>query len=151
MYEITKERILEEINTIVSKRILEAVEEIESINQSKANETKSSAGDKYETGMAMLQMEEQKANVQLAKAKELQKTLSMIDAKESHDKVQLGSLIKTEKGYFFISVGLGKLNIENMDVFTLSMVSPIGMQMKDKGLNSDFVFMDENVRILKLT
>ena len=104
-----KKSIIDRLNEIVLERINESVTEINSINDSKANETKSSAGDKYETGMAMLQMEEQKANVQLAKAKELQKTLSMIDPTEKQDSAQLGSLVETSNGNYFISIGLGQI------------------------------------------
>ena len=145
-----KKSIIDRLNEIVSERINESVTEINSINDSKANETKSSAGDKYETGMAMLQMEEQKANVQLAKAKELQKTLSMIYHAEYHNEVQLGSLVETSSGNYFISIGLGKLEVAGKNIFVLSISSPVGLQMKGKKPGDVFQFNGNTIEIIKV-
>ncbi len=147
---MNKEDILKRLHQIVSSRIEEATQEIESINRSKANETKSSAGDKYETGMAMLQQEEQKANVQLAKARELEMALSRIDSKEVHSEIQLGSLVDTSNGIYFISIGLGKLEIEKSDVFVLSITSPLGMQMKGMKVGDQIDFRGQKLSILRL-
>lgn len=145
-----KKSIIDRLNEIVSERINESVTEINSINDSKANETKSSAGDKYETGMAMLQMEEQKANVQLAKAKELQKTLSMIDPAENHNEVQLGSLVETSSGNYFISIGLGQVEVAGKNIFVLSIGSPVGLQMKGKKSGDVFQFNGNAIEITKV-
>lgn len=147
---LEKATVLKVLQEIVNERILEAQHEIDSINHSKANETKSSAGDKYETGMAMLQIEEQKATVQLAKAKDLRKTLSMIDPSVKHDKVQLGSLVETSNGVYFISIGLGKVDVEGNDVFVLSIASPIGLQLKDKAVKDQFTFQGKQINILHI-
>lgn len=127
-----KNIILNSIQSLVASRIEEAKKEIASINNSKTNETKSSAGDKYETGMAMLQIEEQKANIQLAKANDLKKALSLIDPSETHEEVQLGSWVETSNGNYFLSIGLGKLIIEEKEVFVLSITSPLGLHLKGK-------------------
>jgi transcription elongation GreA/GreB family factor len=145
-----KKSIIDRLNEIVLERINESVTEINSINDSKANETKSSAGDKYETGMAMLQMEEQKANVQLAKAKELQKTLSMIDPTEKQDSAELGSLVETLNGNYFISIGLGQIEIGGKSIFVLSIASPVGLQMKGKKAGDVFQFNGNTIEIIKV-
>ena len=145
-----KKSIIDRLNEIVLERINESVTEINSINDSKANETKSSAGDKYETGMAMLQMEEQKANVQLAKAKELQKTLSMIDPTEKQDSAELGSLVETSNGNYFISIGLGQIEIGGKSIFVLSIASPVGLQMKGKKAGDVFQFNGNTIEIIKV-
>ena len=145
-----KKSIIDRLNEIVLERINESVTEINSINDSKANETKSSAGDKYETGMAMLQMEEQKANVQLAKAKELQKTLSMIDPTEKQDSAELGSLVETLNGNYFISIGLGQIEIGGKSIFVLSIASPVGHQMKGKKAGDVFQFNGNTIEIIKV-
>ena len=145
-----KKSIIDRLNEIVLERINESVTEINSINDSKANETKSSAGDKYETGMAMLQMEEQKANVQLAKAKELQKTLSMIDPTEKQDSAELGSLVETLNGNYFISIGLGQIEIGGKSIFVLSIASPVGLQMKGKKAGDVFQFNGNSSEIVKV-
>ena len=40
-----------------------------------------------------------------------------------------GSLIKTNKGYFFVSIALGKAMIAGNTVIALSQKSPLGMQL----------------------
>ena len=143
-----------EINTyclaILSDRLNTIKKNLDSLMDAKRNETKSSAGDKYETGMAMLQMEEQKANVQLAKAKELQKTLSMIDPAENHNEVQLGSLVETSSGNYFISIGLGQVEVAGKNIFVLSIGSPVGLQMKGKKSGDVFQFNGNAIEITKV-
>ena len=61
-----KEVLFKECEDFVNKR-LQTVEDIISSNQKALqSETKSSAGDKHETGRAMLQLEMEKAGQQLA-------------------------------------------------------------------------------------
>ena len=146
-----KSSILKHLNELIEGRIAEAQEEINSINASKSNETKSSAGDKYETGMAMLQIEEAKFATQLSKAKELRQTLSMIDAKNSPKTVQLGSLVQTSKGLFFISIPFGKIEIAGKEIFVLSISSPIGMLMKDKLAGNSFSFQGKELKIISIS
>ena len=146
-----KSSILKHLNELIEGRIAEAQEEINSINASKSNETKSSAGDKYETGMAMLQIEEAKFATQLSKAKELRQTLSMIDAKNSPKTVQLGSLVQTSNGLFFISIPFGKIEIAGKEIFVLSISSPIGMLMKDKLAGNSFSFQGKELKIISIS
>jgi hypothetical protein len=99
------------------------------LRETGANETKSTAGDKHETALAMVQIEQ--ANMR----GQLQQTLQEI---AFFDKLQPlavasivanGSLVKTNKGYFYISVGLGKAVIDNITIFILSPNSPLGQQL----------------------
>ncbi len=145
-----KPLILKYLKAIIEGRIKEAIGEIASINASKASETKSSAGDKYETGMAMLQIEEAKFATQLVKAKELRQTLSLIDENVSSKTVQLGSLAQTSNGLYFISIPFGKIEIAGKEILVLSISSPIGMLMKDKSLGDSFLFQDKKITIEEL-
>ena len=40
-----------------------------------------------------------------------------------------GSLIKTNKGYLFLSIALGKIIIDGIDVIILSPQSPLGIKL----------------------
>ena len=72
--------------------------------QEAANEeSKSSAGDKYETGRAMMQIERDNAAAQLDEALKLKKTLSLISASENHHVISLGSIVITKTFKAFIS------------------------------------------------
>ncbi len=145
-----KRQILENLKEAVRSKIQEAEMELDSIFQSKMHETKSSAGDKYETGMAMLQIEEQKAAVQLSKAKSTGQVLSRIDGEELHTEGQLGSLIETSQGTYFLAIPFGKLEIEKKEIFVLSITSPIGQLLFGKKVGEEFIFQGNRIHITNL-
>ena len=104
-----------ELNTIIQEA------------QDAANkETKSSAGDKHETGRAMAQLETEKLTKQLSEALKVEQTLTQINPNTKHQKVSLGSLITTNNGTFYIATGLGKIELNDLVVFAISSASPIG-------------------------
>lgn len=99
------------------------------LKESGANETKSTAGDKHETALAMLQIEQANTRAQL-KEVELQKAaLEKINPSLTPGVIVNGSLIKTNKGYLFLSIAAGKAVIEGKEVIALSQQSPLGKQL----------------------
>ncbi len=92
-------------------------------------ETKSSAGDKYETGRAMAQLEIQKLTKQLADKENMLRILSMIDPGKVSKKVELGCLVQTDSACYFISVSLGKVALDGTEWFCISPASPIGLRL----------------------
>jgi transcription elongation GreA/GreB family factor len=93
------------------------------------NDAKSSAGDKHETSRAMMQIEQEKAAKQLNEALEMKQMLEKINTYTQSKSVGVGSFIKTNIGYFYIAVPIGKLNIFNQDVFVISAKSPLGAKL----------------------
>jgi len=132
---------------IVEERILAIKSDLASIEESRNNETKSSAGDKYETGRAMMQMEEEKSRMQLGKTNQLRLELLEIDLDEKHETIQPGSLIITDTGKYFISIGLGKVKMKDEIFYCISMVSPIGLQMRGKTLGDQINFGGKTIQI----
>ena len=99
------------------------------LKESGANETKSTAGDKHETALAMLQIEQANIRAQL-KEVELQKAiLEKINPSLTPTVIVNGSLIKTNRGYLFLSIAAGKAVIEGAEVIALSQQSPLGKQL----------------------
>jgi len=110
--------------------------------QASANEeTKSSAGDKYETGRAMMQLELEKNAAQLAEANKLQFTLNQLDPHKVSTGVQVGSLVTTSIGLFYISISAGPLKVDNKTIFAVSAVSPVGMKLM--GLHQGDTFQQQ--------
>jgi len=98
--------------------------------QASANEeTKSSAGDKYETGRAMMQLELEKNAAQLAEANKLQVTLNHLDPLKVSNIVQVGSLVTTTIGLFYIGISAGPLKLDDKIIFAVSAASPVGMKL----------------------
>ena len=99
------------------------------LKESGANETKSTAGDKHETSLAMLQIEQANKRDQLAQLVAQKLILEKINPSIVANIVLLGSLIKTDKGYLFMSVALGKALVDEISVTALSPQSPLGIQL----------------------
>lgn len=119
--------------------------------QAAANEnTKSSAGDKYETGRAMMQIERDKAAERLATAMKLEQVLSEINPEQVHESVALGSLVKTERGYFYLSVPLGKVKMEEGFFWAISPVSPVGRLMMGLRKGESYAFNGQEYELLEV-
>ncbi|HMK03404.1 MAG TPA: hypothetical protein VK489_04405 [Ferruginibacter sp.] len=99
------------------------------LKESGSNETKSTAGDKHETALAMLQIEQANTRAQLQEVLLQKAALEKIDPTLSAAMVVNGSLIKTNRGWLFMSVALGKASIENISVVALSAQSPLGQKL----------------------
>lgn len=94
-----------------------------------ANETKSTAGDKHETALAMLQIEQANTRAQLQEMLAQKAALEKINPMLAATMIVNGSLIKTNRGYLFMSIALGKAVIDNNAVFALSPQSPLGQKL----------------------
>jgi transcription elongation GreA/GreB family factor len=138
----TKILLFKACSQIVEQKINTFKNALTEAQEAANNETKSSAGDKHETGRAMAQLETEKLTAQFTEASKLAQTLNQIDISLIHDTVRLGSLIKTNHGNFFIAVSLGKVNVGNADYFVISTISPIGKQLLGLKQNNAFTFND---------
>ncbi len=135
---------------LVQSRIRELDDEIASLQESKFKETKSTAGDKYETGRAMLQAEEDRLTERRAVAQNMLHTLNNLDASTPKEKVDLGSLVIANDTNYFISSALGKIMLEDTSVYCISAISPIGKVLVGKELNEEISFNGQIMRIEKI-
>src|SRR5690554_1788613 len=120
---------------------------IEEIQESLTSETKSSAGDKHETGRAMLQLEREKAGHQLAEVEKLNASLCKIDVKKSSETLGLGSIVSTSNANYFISISAGQMQVGAQSFFAISPNTPIGMLLMGKSIGDVVVFRDTKFTI----
>jgi len=99
------------------------------LKESGANETKSTAGDKHETALAMLQIEQANTRGQLQELLLQKAALEKLDPALAAPVIVNGSLIKTSRGYFYMSVAMGKAAVEGIVVIALSPQSPLGQKL----------------------
>ena len=99
------------------------------------NETKSSAGDKHETARAMMQLEQEKLGNQLKELQEQKSELEKIDISKPSSQIAKGTLIQSDKGFLFLSVGFGKIFVDDKTVFAISPQSPLGIKLLGKKEN----------------
>ena len=109
---------------------------LQQLSESVQEDTKSTAGDKHETGRAMIHLEQENTNKQLQEALEQKSVLETIDISIVAPCIVKGSLVKTNKGYLFISTGLGKVNVDGTIVFALSPQSPLGKLLMGQSVNN---------------
>ena len=112
--------------------------EMDETNSSLSTASKSSVGDKHETARAMIQLEQERLSKQITQSKHLLEILMAIDPLSKSDQVQSGSLVKTNRGNFYISVGLGKIVVNDQDVFCLSPLTPMGQILLGKKSGDHF-------------
>ncbi|WP_299054533.1 3-oxoacyl-ACP synthase [uncultured Polaribacter sp.] len=145
-----KEQLFKACKAFVNKR-LQTVEEIISSNQKALqSETKSSAGDKHETGRAMLQLEMEKAGQQLLGIQQMKEILAKIEVSKTSKVAHLGSIVYTQKTTYFLSVSVGKIIHNNTSFFAISLQSPIGLSLLGKQENDSFFFNGEQLKIIKI-
>jgi hypothetical protein len=99
------------------------------LSEGAISDGKSSAGDKHETARAMMQLEQEKISKQLDEVLAQKTILQKNDRTITLEQITKGSLIKTNKGYLFLSIALGKINVEGVDVIVLSPQSPLGIKL----------------------
>lgn len=137
------------LDTLATKMV-DLQEALDSIDESKQNETKSSAGDKYETGRAMMQMEADKITAQLELAKQTHSLLQQINIEQNADHVRKGSLVVTDQRTYFLAVSLGRVVVSGQSCFCLSPDAPIGQLLLGKRVGEDIVFNGRKERILEI-
>ena len=102
------------------------------------NDTKSTAGDKHETGRAMMQHEQEKLRLQLVELENQISFLQKINPENKAAKIQLGSMVQTDKACFYIAIAFGQLKIQTQQIFVISPIAPIAQQMLGKSINDQF-------------
>lgn len=117
---------------LVADKLKGIQQEFDALQESLLSETKSSAGDKHETGRAMAQLEQEKLSRQLSETRKTLEGLKQIDPHKTSPNIGFGSLVKTNRGYFFLSVGIGPINVDKTRVFCITAGSPLGQKILNK-------------------
>ena len=123
---------------------------IEQAQEAANNETKSSAGDKYETGRAMMQAEKDRLAVQLNDKISNMRVLDSISISSISEQVQLGSIVVTEVNTFFIGPALGQIKTEKGHFFAISPNSPLALELLNKKKGASFFINNQEFTILDL-
>lgn len=131
----------------LNRRIDTAQDAIRVAQESANDETKSSAGDKYETGRAMMQLEIEKNATQLEEALKQKKILNGINIDQQPLKIQNGSLVVTTNGTFFIAISVGMVVIEDKRFAVVSAQSPIGSRLIGLKPGDSFSFGNKTYKV----
>ncbi|RZM18259.1 MAG: 3-oxoacyl-ACP synthase [Pedobacter sp.] len=125
----------------IEQRIQTAETALEQARESSNDDTRSSAGDKYETSREMMQQEIDRNKRLLIDAEENLRILKAIDITANPlEIVRHGSLVDTNQGSFYISVSAGQLAVDGKTIFAVSPASPIGKTLLNKKKGGKFDF-----------
>jgi len=145
-----KEILYKQCQTFIEERLKTVQNTIINIQESLQSETKSSAGDKHETGRAMLQLEREKAGQQLAEIQTINQTLSKIDQYKTSAKIGLGSIVYTNKAHYFIAISAGTIQFKNEVFYAISANTPIAKLLISKTKGDKIKFRTNNFTITKV-
>jgi transcription elongation GreA/GreB family factor len=134
----------------LEERFSAVVNRIEGIQESLQSETKSSAGDKHETGRAMLQLEREKAGNQLLDINKQKELFAKVSTDSASQVACLGSLVTTDKGNYYLAISAGLITIQGHKYYAISTNSPIGSIILGKVKGAVFSFNGINQKIIEI-
>lgn len=132
-----KQKLYEACLIYVQQTINAAESGIKEAQQAAQDDTKSSAGDKYETGREMMQQETNRNLAQLHAANKLKVAMDRIPVSETNI-IDNGSIVITNAGNFYLAISAGSFNVDGNTYTAISLASPIGQKMK--GLSRGDIF-----------
>ncbi|GAA4346580.1 hypothetical protein GCM10023185_01030 [Hymenobacter saemangeumensis] len=131
----------------IEQRIAAARAAMDAAQESALSDTKSSAGDKYETGREMAGAERERNAAQLLQAQQQLAELNRISPDAACDTVRPGALLRTSLGWFYLAISAGKLVVEGQEVFAVSAAAPVALALKGKRAGEEAVFNGKVLRV----
>lgn len=114
------------------------------------SESKSSAGDKHETGRAIIQLEREKLGNQIAEVEQNQQKLNTIQNHKSTESVTLGSIVLTDQANYFIAIAADFCELEGKKYYCISPQSPIGVRLLGKKVRDQIEFNARSSTLLEI-
>ncbi len=126
---LSKKQVINHLSQLLTRKITANKEQIESLKESRDSDGKNSAGDKYETGVEMIQQEIDQAQQQIDQFKKQLDEVQRAQAQNDVTSIGFGNLVLTDQGLYFLAIGLGEVKIEDQKCYCISMQSPLGMTL----------------------
>jgi transcription elongation GreA/GreB family factor len=111
---------------------------ISGLTEDAQNDAKGSAGDKHETALSMMHIEQEKLNHKLKEILGQKAILDKIDSSVNHTKIALGSLVKANGMFLFISAALPKITVDDKAIIAVSPQSPLGSKLIGNEVGYEF-------------
>ncbi|MCC9073662.1 GreA/GreB family elongation factor [Flavobacterium sp. F-65] len=111
---------------------------ISALTEDSKNDAKGSAGDKHETALSMMHIEQEKLTNKLKEAIAQKAILDRIDAEFISSTIIIGSLVQANGIYLYLSVALPKVSIDGINVIALSPQSPLGAHLMGNKVGFEF-------------
>jgi transcription elongation GreA/GreB family factor len=147
---MTKTKVYEACMAKVNTQLAELQAAIDKVQESIVGEENSTSGNKYETARAMGQEELDRLNQTMNNAIRERNILIQIRPEKECSSAQLGAVVATDNKQMYISVGIGKLEVEGQIIFAVSAISPIGQAIMGLLPGDDVLFAGKKEKIIAI-
>lgn len=148
MKNLKKENIITTAQKLLNSKLVELEKAIFNVQNAANEESKSSMGDKYETGRAMAQNDRAMLENQKNELLKDISTFENINFEQETEFVKSGSLVQTSIGYILVSVSLGKIVEGGLNVMLISSASPLGTELSGKKVRDTVTMNGRSIQIL---
>lgn len=124
-----KQKIHERYQQLLQDRIDAFRDMVAALTEGAQNDAKGSAGDKHETALSMMHLEQEKLNQKLAEIYAQKSIVDKIDPLLAHERIALGSLVEAHGMLLFVSTALPKITVDGKTVIAVSPQSPLGSKL----------------------
>lgn len=136
--------------SVLEGKIMALTKSVADLQQAASEDTKSSAGDKFETSREMMKLEIEKNNVQLRQLNSMKQLLAKCKPEQKSEEVRLGALVRSNEGLYYFSSAIGKVKTEGENCFALSLASPLGKALLGKKEGDRIHFMNREIKVLEI-
>ncbi|PRX48122.1 transcription elongation factor [Salegentibacter salegens] len=145
-----KEKLFKACEAYLEERIKRIETSMAGLESDLGNETKSSAGDKYETGREMINLEINKLAEQLQQFKSLKNTLNVAKNRTNTSSAQLGTAVKTNMANYFIAIPANRIIVDGEEYFAIGANSPIAQLLLNKKVGEEITFNGKSAKLLEV-
>ena len=124
---------------------------ITALTEDSKNDAKGSAGDKHETALSMMHLEQEKLNSKLREVMQQKAVLDKINPEIVSEIVTIGSLVKANGIYLYLSLALPKISIDGVNVIALSPQSPLGNKLMGNRVGYTFEIGSTNYLVEQIS
>ena len=133
-----KQKIYKHYHQLVQDRVDAFRDMIVALTEDSKNDAKGSAGDKHETALSMMHIEQEKLTAKLKEVLDQKAVLDKMDPSVVAETIILGSLVKANGIYLYLSLALPKINVDGVNVIALSPQSPLGNKLMGNKVGFSF-------------
>jgi transcription elongation GreA/GreB family factor len=133
-----KQKIHQHYSLLLQDKIDVFRDMIAALTEDSKNDAKGSAGDKHETALSMMHIEQEKLNRKLQEYLDQKAILDKIDVTQNFQKIGLGSLVQANGMWLFVATALPKISIDDKTIIAVSPQSPLGSQLLGKEVGFSF-------------
>lgn len=135
---------------ILQDRVQQAQEAMDAAQRDANSETKSSAGDKYETGRAMAHLDKERHTRTHASALNDLYRLQQVSVTDVCSEIEVGALVSTNRGRYYLVVGLGKVVVDGVSYQVVSPESPMGAFLLEAEVGDVEDFRGQTMEIISV-